>query len=225
MGYYGFAVTNYQSFGGDRGDWVYNRIVIVKCDNIIPEENQDKHLVEHLLEEKEYIVSLAIKGLRQVIKNGYKYNVPDSCKLLNKDFKVDNHSFLAFRKECVIERPTLGSIEDDCTTAKFYRVYEAWCNDNNNGYKETKREINKLLDEMGEGEKKKTNGGNTYYKAITLSNEAKADYKSVYSPYTDHDFPDTDANTPDSDELGLNNTDDVIDFSLSNTDFDVPDIT
>ena len=142
MGYYGFVVTNYQNFGGDKGSWVYNRIIIIRCDNVIPEEKQDKHLVEHLLEEKEYIVSLAIKGLKQVINNGYKYNIPSSCKLLNEDYQVENHSFLAFMKECIVDRPS-KRIDDNCTTARLYRVYEAWCKENNNGYKETKREVNK----------------------------------------------------------------------------------
>ena len=46
-----------------QGDWVYNRIVVVECPNVIPDDKQDKHLVEHLLEEKDYIVSLAINEL------------------------------------------------------------------------------------------------------------------------------------------------------------------
>lgn len=185
----GSAVTNYQSFGGDKGSWVYNRIIIVRCDNVITDEKQDKNLVEHLLEEKEYIVSLAIKGLKQVIDNGYKYNIPDSCKSLNEDYQIENHSFLAFMKECVIDRPNPDKIEDSCTTAKFYKVYEAWCKDNNNGYKESKREVNKILEELGKGEKKKTNGGNTYYKTITLSKEAKKDYEKIYNPDDEEDKP------------------------------------
>lgn len=180
MGCCGFAVMNYQSFGGDRGSWVYDRIIIVRCDNVIPEEKQDKNLIEHLLEEKEYIVSLAIKGLKQVIDNGYKYNIPESCKLLNKEYQTENNSFLAFMDECVIDRPANERIVDKCTTAKFYKVYEAWCRDNNNGYKESKIEVKKILKELGKEKIKKTNGGNTYYEAITLSKEAKKEYISVY---------------------------------------------
>lgn len=188
MGCYGFAVTNYLNFGGDRGSWVYDRIIIVKCDNVIPEDKQDKNLIEHLLEEKEYIVSLAIRCLRQVINNGYKYNIPDSCRLLNEDYQTENHSFLAFMKECVIDRPNLNKIEDKCTTALFYKVYEAWCKDNNNGYKETKREVHKILDEIGKGDIKKTNGY-TYYKAITLSEDTKTDYEQIYNSDETEDKP------------------------------------
>lgn len=224
MGYYGFVVTNYLSFGGDRGSWVYDRIIIVRCDNVIPEEKQDKHLVEHLLEEKEYIVSLAIRGLRQVINNGYKYNIPESCKTLNKDYQTENHSFLAFYDECIVDRPS-KRIDDNCTTARLYRVYEAWCKENNNGYKETKREVNKILKEKGKGAIKKTNGGNTYYEAITLSNEAKQDYKRAYNPEEEEDIPESDVNCLDVNEadVGLNLPPDMEEYDFSN-DYDFPDI-
>ena len=224
MVYCGFVVTNYLSFGGDKGSWVYNRIIIIKCDNVIPEEKQDKYLVEHLLEEKEYIVSLAIKGLKQVINNGYKYNIPASCKLLNEDYQVENHSFLAFMKECIVDRPS-KRIDDNCTTARLYRVYEAWCKENNNGYKETKREVNKILKEKGKGAIKKTNGGNTYYEAITLSNEAKQDYKRAYNPEEEEDIPESDVNCLDVNEadVGLNLPPDMEEYDFSN-DYDFPDI-
>lgn len=206
MGCYGFVVTNYLSFGGDRGSWVYDRIIIVRCDNVIPEEKQDKYLVEHLLEEKEYIVSLAIRGLKQVINNGYKYNIPASCKLLNEDYKVENHSFLAFMKECVVDRPANERIKDKCTTAKFYKVYEEWCKDNNNSYKESKIEVNKILKELGKEKIKKTNGGNTYYEKITLSKEAKKEYIRVYD-------------TNEADEIDTTNDEnkDVFEDDIENT--------
>lgn len=233
MGCCGFVAMNFQNFGGDRGSWVYNRIIIVRCDNVIPENRQDKQLVEHLLEEKEYIVSLAIKGLKQVINNGFKYNIPDSCKGLNTDYRTENHSFLAFYKECIVPRPNLKRIEDHCTTARLYKVYEAWCNDNNNGHKESNQEVKKILKEMGKGETKKTNGGYTYYKAITLSKEAKQDYESAYYGYdcTKNDRPELDAYMPDTEELrkelGLDNSDNGLDFSnidLSNPDeYDIND--
>ena len=71
MVYYGFVVTLYLNLVGDKGEWVYDRIIVIECNNVIPVNKRDKDLVSHLLEEKEYIVSLAIKGLKQVIANDY----------------------------------------------------------------------------------------------------------------------------------------------------------
>lgn len=218
MGYCGFAVMNYQNFGGDRGSWVYDRIIIVRCDNVIPEEKQDKNLIEHLLEEKEYIVSLAIKGLKQVIDNGYKYNIPASCELLNKDYEVENHSFKAFMKECVIDRPNPDKIEDKCTTALFYKVYEAWCRDNNNGYKESKIEVKKILDEKGKGETKKSNGY-WYYKAITLNEATKKEYEQIYNPEQTKDEPKKDFENDYADM----DYEDLFYEDPFNINFDIPD--
>lgn len=160
-------------------------------------------------------MSLAIKGLKQVIDNVYKYSIPSSCIGLNEDYKVENHSFRAFYKECVVPRPNLNKIEDKCTKAKLYRVYEAWCKDNNNGYKESKQEVKKILEEMGKAEIKRTNGYE-YYKAITLNEATKKEYESIYNPNKETDI-NFDNDVPNSDksryELGLD-SDNSDDFAL-----------
>ena len=38
-----FCMNRLPKFGGDDGDWVYDRIMVVKCPNVIPKEEQDKH--------------------------------------------------------------------------------------------------------------------------------------------------------------------------------------
>lgn len=38
-----FCMNRLPKFGGDDGDWVYDRIMVVKCPNVIPKEKQDKH--------------------------------------------------------------------------------------------------------------------------------------------------------------------------------------
>lgn len=166
---------------GDKGDWVYDRIIVIECNNVIPPNKRDKDLVSHLLEEKEYIVSLAIKGLNQVIGNDYKYNIPKKCKKLRTNYKIANNSFLSFYNECVIDRPN-KKIQDECTVKKFYDIYREWCKDNNNGYAESKQDIHKVLIEKGKGTKIKTNGGYYFYKDITINRETKTTYEKIYGP-------------------------------------------
>ena len=180
-----FCGNTLPKFSGDRGDWVYNRIIVIECTNIIDESKQDKQLVKHLLEEKEYIVSLAITGLQKVINNGYKYDIPDYCKQSRDDYKIDNHSFLKFYDECVIPRPT-DKVVDKCTTRVFYDIYKAWCRDNNNNFFETKGEVRKILEQLGMSDKIKYNGY-YYYKHITLTNETKRDYIDIYGEFSDYD--------------------------------------
>lgn len=175
-----FCGNKLAKFGGDKGDWVYNRVIIIKCDNVVPEEKRDRQLVKHLLEEKEYIVSLAIRGLKQVIDNGYRYDIPDICKKWLDKYKVENDSFLSFFNECLIERNPEEIIKDNCTCGKIFEVYRAYCSDNNKGHFNTKAEVKNLLEKMGKADKVKTNGGNVYYKYLTLRPEVKIEYKKIY---------------------------------------------
>lgn len=176
-----YCTNQLPMFGGDKGDWVYDRIVIVECNNVIPEDKQDKKLVEHLLQEKDYIVSLAIKGLLEVIKNGYRYDIPESCNLLNEQYKIDNSSFRTFLEECCIDRVPGEKIPDDgCTKGKIHKVYREWYKENNRGYHyDTTSEIRKLLESMGKYNIVTANKGNEYYADFTLGGKVMNEYKHI----------------------------------------------
>lgn len=189
-------------FGGDKGDHVYDRMIIIECNNVIPEEKRDKHLLEHLLEEKEYIILQGIKGLKEVIANGYKYDIPESCKKVNQLYKVENDSFLSFLEECVVDRPKGEPIKDKCTVKVFYDTYKEWCKVNNGGYAQSKKEMKKMLRDMGKGEIIHTNGGYDYFKDITLSLRAKKEYdvydKDLFIEDPDYKYVDNGINmTPE----------------------------
>ncbi len=194
-------------FGGDKGDHVYDRMVIIECDNVIPEEKRDKQLLEHLLEEKEYIVSLAIGGLMEVINNGYQYDIPEICKQRNQLYRVENDSFLSFYEECLVDRPENEPIKDKCTVKIIYQTYKEWCKANNGGYAQTKKEMKKMLTDMGKGEIIHTNGGYDYFKYITLSLRAKKEYDC-----NNNDLFIDDPDTANDEETGINNTVDQFDF-------------
>jgi len=194
-------------FGGDKGDHVYDRMIIIECDNVIPEEKRDKQLLEHLLEEKEYIVSLAIKGLMEVINNGYQYDIPEICKQRNQLYRVENDSFLSFYEECLVDRPENEPIKDKCTVKIIYQTYKEWCKANNGGYAQTKKEMKKMLTDMGKGEIIHTNGGYDYFKYITLSLRAKKEYDC-----NNNDLFIDDPDTANDEETGINNTVDQFDF-------------
>ncbi len=174
-------------FGGDKGDHVYNRMIIIECNNVIPEEKRDKFLLEHLLEEKEYIIAQGIKGLQEVIANGYKYDIPEQCMEVNKLYRVENDSFLSFLEECIIDRDKKEPIKDKCTVKVIYNAYKEWCKINNGGYCQSKKEMKKMLNDLGKGDIIHTNGGFDYFKDITLSIGAKMDYCEEYKNYTADD--------------------------------------
>ena len=174
-----FCGNRLPKFGGDKGEWVYDRFIIIKCDNVIPEEKRDADLVEHLLEEKDYIISLAIKGLKKVIDNGYKYDIPEECELAKSEFITDNDSFLSFYGECIIERDPDETIQDYCTRGKIFEVYRAWCRDNNKNHFNTKKEVKQILEKMGKAETIHAHGGQIYYKYITLNHDTNMEYSDI----------------------------------------------
>lgn len=59
-----FCMNRLPKFGGDDGKWVYDRIMVVDCPNVIPKEQQDKQLLEKMYAERRGIVKKAVKALQ-----------------------------------------------------------------------------------------------------------------------------------------------------------------
>lgn len=166
------------SFGGDRGPHVYERFVTVRCDNVIPKEKQDKKLLDKMYAEREAIVVLAVKAVKKVIENGYRYDIPEICLKYNKEYQIENSPILTFYKECCCEREQA----DNCTCARMYDVFKAWCKDNS-GYTPKKSEFRQeLADFLAGGDisklTKKINGDRYY--TFTVTTEAKRTYERNY---------------------------------------------
>ena len=174
-----FCMNKLPHFGGDTGAWVYDRIMIVHCDNVIENSRQDKMLLEKMYAEREGIVYKCIDALMDVIRNGYRYSEPKCVLDARNTYMEDNSTVITFFHECMVPRKH----KDNCTTGKLYDVYRAWCVDNNNGYAETARAFrDKLCEYLGSSYKELTvhteNG--TCYRDYTLSFDAKRQYARVY---------------------------------------------
>lgn len=174
-----FSANEMPRFGGDKGDWVYNRMIIVKCDNVIPKNKQDKNLVEKMHLEGEAIINTLIPCIKDVINNGYEYHVPEECIATREEYKKENSLVKLFLDECTEPR----KVYDSCTTKKMYDVFKAWCSDNARGYTPTNQEFRKeLVSIYGANDIKDIQSkvkGNWYY-PFTLTLSAKQDYIKVY---------------------------------------------
>lgn len=58
---------------GDDGKWVYDRIKLIESNNVIPEHQQDKMLLDKMYAEREGIVHKMVMALKIVIDNGYRF--------------------------------------------------------------------------------------------------------------------------------------------------------
>ena len=177
-----FCMNKLPKFGGDDGKWVYDRIMVVECRNVIPKTKQDKRLLEKMYAERDGIVFKAVKALQTVIANGYCFSEPQCVTDARERYQSENNTAISFYAECMCEREN-GKITDSCTTGKIYKVYKEWCRDNNNGYAKTYKEFREKLAEhltttFEDMIVKRSSG--TFYKAYTLTDEAKQEYRSAY---------------------------------------------
>ena len=185
-----FCMNRLPKFGGDDGQWVYNRIMVVNCPNVIKKEEQDRKLLDKMYREREGIVYKAVMALKDVIENGYQFSEPECVSLARQQYRSLNNSVISFADECLCPWPN-GKINPKCTTGKIYKVYQAFCKENNNGYAKTAREFREeLADYFGTTFDEMTvkRQGNNYYKELSLTYEAKVQFEKEYGYDADADF-------------------------------------
>lgn len=174
-----FCTNRLPKFGGDRGDWVYDRIITLSCNNVIPPEKQDKLLLDKMYAERETILYMAVMGAKEVLNNGYNFDIPSECIKQREEYKKENSPVATFFEECCEMRKS-NKIADNCTTKKMHDVFKAWCIDNNKGYAVTSREFKKELEQiLGTDDISRKTNGQTYY-IFTLSPACKQDYVKIY---------------------------------------------
>lgn len=124
-GFIWFNCNSLPSFGGDRGVHVYERFLIISCDNVIPKEKQDPNLLEKLYAEREVTVSVVVQFLLALIKNNYVFTESKKTKQNRMKYQLQNDSLALFLRECC-------EISKGRTpTAYFKREYKKWCAENN----------------------------------------------------------------------------------------------
>lgn len=178
-----FCMNRLPKFGGDDGKWVYNRIMVVNCPNVIPPEKQDKKLLDKMYLEREGIIYLSVKALQKVIQNGCRFDEPECVIQTRENYIENNNTVIKFFRECMCRRRVAGKISDNATTGKVYKVYREWCVDNNGGFAKTAKEFRDTLSEhlgVSYDEMVKRLHGNSFYKEYTLTIEAKAQYQRAY---------------------------------------------
>ena len=171
-----FCMNRLPRFSGDTGQWVYDRIMVVECQNVIPPDKQDKKLLDKMYAEREGIVQKAIHAFLRVIANGYRFSEPESVAIARQKYQQENSTVLTFFEECMCPWPN-GSVDiKGCTTGKIHDAYREWCRRNNNGFVKSGKEFRDelaayLLTTFADMSTRRN--GNTFYKDYTLTQEAQ----------------------------------------------------
>lgn len=151
------------TFSGDQGEWVYDRMIIIECNNVIAPEKQDKHLLDKMMLEAPAIISMELNALKDVMVD-YRFDIPDSCAKILDTYKSDNDIVRKFYAECCIPRQP-GRYSTG-TTKDIYNYFLCWCNENYSGAIVKKSEFNSRLCKLLKITKQeliKRQNDNTYY--------------------------------------------------------------
>ncbi len=177
-----FCMNRLPRFGGDDGKWVYDRIIVINCDNVVPPEKQDKLLLDKMYAEREGIVYKFVMALNAVVERGYRFDEPDSVIRARKRYRNENSSVISFFLDCMQKREE-GTVQDKCSVSRIYNVYKAWCAVNTNGYakslKDFRAALAEYLEVKAENMTYHRNDGN-YFKDYTLTLQAKKEYHREY---------------------------------------------
>ena len=124
MGFYGLSETSYL-FGGDKGNHVYERMIPLRCDNVIPKERQIKNICDLMFEERNGFVLEALEAARRAVLKNYTYTIPSDSAVALEKYKTANSELRQFLEECTV--PQDGTYKKEHTTAKIYDAYKTWC--------------------------------------------------------------------------------------------------
>lgn len=113
-----------QNFHGDKGEHVYERFIILSCDNVIPPEKRDAELLDKLKSESNILVNVAVKFLIMTKKRGYIFTESKRTIDNRKKYEIENDSLSLFIESCCI----LG--EGSIDTSEFKKQYRQWCKEN-----------------------------------------------------------------------------------------------
>ncbi|MBR4050854.1 MAG: toprim domain-containing protein [Clostridia bacterium] len=179
-GFLWFCANQMPLFGGDRGEWVYDRMIIVNCPNVIPERDRDPFICDKMFDEKEGIVYKAIREFKKAFDKGYVLEIPEKCSTTLSKYKADNSPLITFYKECCAHRENHSIKKDDnCTATAIRKVFAEWCKQNCKGYVLSTKEFEReLMEYLNEDIHVRVSHGRYYSFKLTMS--AKEEFRNVY---------------------------------------------
>ena len=111
----------------DKGTHMFERFLIIPCDNVIPPEKRDNRLFEKMEEEIEGIIIWALQGLKRLMKNDFVLTESKMSKSANIEYRSLNDSLFRFIKEnCIVT----GDISDKVRKTDFEKRYDKYCGEN-----------------------------------------------------------------------------------------------
>ena len=111
----------------DKGSHMFERFLIIPCNNVVPTEKRDIKLLDKLTKEKEGIALWAIDGLKRLISKNFKLTISERSIAANEDYRKMNDTFFRF----ISENYTMtGNKKDMIPKKDLEEAYLRFCSDN-----------------------------------------------------------------------------------------------
>lgn len=142
------------SFTDDKGEHVFERLLLIMVTNVIPEEKRDSMLLDKLKPEVPAIINWLLEGLHRLIENDFKFSRSEASETAVQTYREQLDSVYRFIQEYRTDNGERYVItrdrSDQVTKASFYDAYQKWCTSDDVDLTPVKKKnINQRLEVLG----------------------------------------------------------------------------
>lgn len=135
----------------DRSDAVYNRVIIIPMNRVVPPGEKDTRLIEKLRAEKAGIFNWALEGLHNLKRAG-RFEYSRAVEDARNEWRIENDTEAAFVED-------VCNLDPDAETPArtLYSAYKEWCRQNGY-YSKSERSVARDWVRLGAKKKRKSKG-------------------------------------------------------------------
>lgn len=122
-----YACNELPVITGDLGKHVFDRFMIIPCNNPIPKEKQNPRILEQLLLDKESIFNWSMEGLRRLLNNGLKFSYSEQSEASKEMYSLKSDSVRSFINEFY---DITNNPRNRIKLKDLYLRYEVYCAEN-----------------------------------------------------------------------------------------------
>ena len=121
-----FSCNSIPKNDGDKSEGFYRRLIIVKFNRSVPEQDCDPNLLDKLRGEADGIFMFALEGLKRLMRNNYRFSETQTNIDELQRYREDSDSVLSFVRDNCEQGPAYVS-----GSTELHKAYLAYCATNN----------------------------------------------------------------------------------------------
>lgn len=118
------ACNGLPHFQDDRGNHLYDRILIIPCVHTVTEKEKDPELDEKLARELPGIFNWSLKGLERLTKNHFNFTLSKSSQVSKEEYRKETDSLYRFVTHLY---DLTGNYSDTVSKTELEDFYYEWC--------------------------------------------------------------------------------------------------